>query len=539
MPTFDISTLNGVAFTSEQVSAVSTSTINPSASSPSTGLQIVFVSPGTSGYTISNAVSNYVAGTATDYPTFGSFTLTNTGGVAATYYVHGFTADGILISKDPTLTLGDLSNVATGAKLLSNGSLVPNIQTSGAYQTLMDLWASDPDSRDYYFAYGGGYGMTFDYNDSAGHPHRVTLKDTDGDQVFDQINGRPSNPNAPTFPIVLTSNDAVYVAPPCFAAGTLVTTERGEVAVEALEVGDLVATASGESRPVIWIGARHVACDRHPRRHEVDPIRVKAHAFGPGVPRRDLLLSPGHAVMVDGVLVPVSLLANGATIAQEPVAAIRYYHVELDAHDVLLAEGMPCETYLDDGNRHAFGNAPQHVSLHGRLDPIGWDEACAPVLREGPELARMRAQLNARAVELGWTRCVDPDLTLLADGVEIAPLRTVGGRVWFMAPAARTLALRSRSSKPAETVEGSTDHRRLGVAVQALRVDGEAVALGDAAFGEGFEAIERLDAAAWRWTVGEARLHLAGPALIELSIRLAAPTWRRPAAPQLRLVEAG
>ncbi|MEH0196580.1 Hint domain-containing protein [Caulobacter sp. CCNWLY153] len=544
MSTFDLTVLNGVTFAPEHVSGIGQSTIDQSASSSTNGLEIEFTSPinrGTLvGFTVSNVTNAYVAGNGSTFPTFGSFTLTPTdGGAARTWYVHGFSGDALWVSTDPTFTLNELFGGFSSAMLLSNSSLLPSVQGSMAYQAIMDNWSNDPSLRDYYVAYGYGNGYTITYQDAAGNNHTANLKDTDGDQVFDEINGRPGNPSPPTFPIVLTSDASTYVAPPCFAAGTLLRTERGEVAVEALEVGDQVVTASGESRPVIWIGMRKVACDRHPRRHEVDPIRVKAHAFGPGAPKRDLLLSPGHAVLIDGVLVPVGLLANGATIAQEPVVSVHYYHVELDAHDVLMAEGVACESYLDDGNRQVFGNAPEHVALHGRLDPAAWETACAPVLREGPLLATLRRRLAERAVELGWRPCGEPQLSLMADGVEIAPFHAVGDRVWFMAPKAKGVVLRSPSSKPVETVEGSADHRRLGVAVQGLRVDGVNVPLDDAIFGAGFEAIERLDAAAWRWTNGAAQLRLPGSALIELSLRLTAPTWKRPAEPRLRLVEAG
>ena len=83
-------------------------------------------------------------------------------------------------------------------------------------------------------------------------------------------------------------------------------------------------------------------------------MRIAAHAFGADMPHRDLLLSPDHAVHVDGVLVPVRHLANGMTVAPKEVAEITYYHLELDRHDVLLANGLPCESYLDTGNREAF-----------------------------------------------------------------------------------------------------------------------------------------------------------------------------------------
>ncbi len=77
-------------------------------------------------------------------------------------------------------------------------------------------------------------------------------------------------------------------------------------------------------------------------------------AFGEGRPNRDLWLSPDHAVFVDGALIPVRHLVNGGAIVQELRDEVTYSHVELGRHDVVLAEGVLCETYLDTGNRPAF-----------------------------------------------------------------------------------------------------------------------------------------------------------------------------------------
>ena len=152
----------------------------------------------------------------------------------------------------------------------------------------------------------------------------------------------------------------------CFAAGTRILTVAGELPVEALREGDQVVLASGRVAPVRWLGHRHVDCRRHPRPRDVWPIRVRAGAFGANLPHRDLLLSPDHAVylsdadddegVASGILVPVRFLMNGATVVQEPVEAITYWHVELPTHDVLLAEGLPAESYLDTGNRGSFAN---------------------------------------------------------------------------------------------------------------------------------------------------------------------------------------
>ncbi len=191
---------------------------------------------------------------------------------------------------------------------------------------------------------------------------------------------------------------------PCFAAGTRIRTTEGEIAVEALTQDDLVLTEGGEALPVIWIGSRHVDCARHPRPETVMPVRVQAQAFGPELPTRDLVLSPDHAVYAEAVLIPVKHLINGATIRQSAVASVTYYHVELPRHAIILAEGLPAESYLDSGDRASFANAADGVALHpvwgseARDLSLLWD-ACgaAPLCVTGAQLDRMRAVVAERA----------------------------------------------------------------------------------------------------------------------------------------------
>jgi len=147
----------------------------------------------------------------------------------------------------------------------------------------------------------------------------------------------------------------------CFAAGTRILTVDGPVPVAALRAGDRVVSGFGTIRPVVWIGWRRIDCSRHPRPQEVWPVRVRAGAFGDGTPLADLLLSPDHAVLVAGGLIPIRYLVNGRTIVQEAVDAITYWHVELERHGVILAEGLPCESYLDTGNRAAFEGGARRV----------------------------------------------------------------------------------------------------------------------------------------------------------------------------------
>jgi phospholipase/lecithinase/hemolysin len=185
----------------------------------------------------------------------------------------------------------------------------------------------------------------------------------------------------------------------CYRAGTPIRTDHGEVRIEALRVGDRVASAFGGVVPVIWIGHRRLDCRRHPRAHEIWPVRIAAHALGTGRPCRDLWLSPDHAVHVDGVLIPIRTLINGVTVVQEPIDSVTYFHLELPQHDVIFAAGLPAESYLDTGNRFAFENGGPARALHPDFAQVAWNAAaCAPQITHGPihdaVVARLRACAN-------------------------------------------------------------------------------------------------------------------------------------------------
>ncbi len=162
----------------------------------------------------------------------------------------------------------------------------------------------------------------------------------------------------------------------CFAAGTRVLTPSGPRAVDALVPGDATVTASGRIVPLRWVGHRRVDLRRslHAR-----PIRIRAGAFAVGVPAADLLLSPDHAVLAGGRLVPVRHLVNGLSVVEARLYDITYFHLELDRHDLLLAEALPCESYLDTGNRAAFENGRD--PMLPRPDALAaWEhDACLPL----------------------------------------------------------------------------------------------------------------------------------------------------------------
>ncbi|WP_280818944.1 Hint domain-containing protein [Methylobacterium variabile] len=187
----------------------------------------------------------------------------------------------------------------------------------------------------------------------------------------------------------------------CFATGTRIRTARGDVVVEDLRVGDLAVTVGGGSRPIRWIGSRTLDGTGRALPFNQGPVRIRAGAFGQGLPARDLRLSPGHPVLVGagadgagGVLVPAMCLINGTTIAREPATAVTYWHVELDAYDILLAEGLPAESYLDLGSRPWF--AGSDARLHDpEFVPAQAPGRCRPVAVEGPVVEAERRRLDA------------------------------------------------------------------------------------------------------------------------------------------------
>ncbi len=295
----------------------------------------------------------------------------------------------------------------------------------------------------------------------------------------------------------------------CYAAGTRILTRQGEVAVEALREGDEVMTLLGQGfAAVTWLGHHRINLKTHPDPRAVQPVRILAGAFGPRRPARDLRVSPGHALYVDGVLIQAERLVNGATIRREAdCETVVYWHVELDRHDVILAEGMPAESYLDTGNRTAFVGGGDFVQLHPDFAPRHWAETCAPMVHEGSALKAAKALLLRRAQDaFGWQVSREPDLHVLADGAAIAG--AASGRVHrFALPAGcRELRLVSRRWVPAEMLSGSTDMRVLGVCVRRLVLDGRQLALDDAALSDGWDKPERDDHGAQRWTTGSAVL---------------------------------
>ncbi len=257
-------------------------------------------------------------------------------------------------------------------------------------------------------------------------------------------------------------NDIYLSDVPCFCAGTMIRTEHGEVAVENLKVGDRVETLFRGLQPLRWIGVgRSLVTPMN--REKVRPVVVRRGALGENEPCRDLYLTKGHCLLIDGRLVPVDLLVNYRTIEWDDRArVVEYYHIELDEHDALFADGTLAESYIDDGNRVLFQNT---------LDRSGEPpmRRLAPVLSGGPELDRIWAELVDRAGgPLQAETTDDPDLHLIVDGLRIDPVTVTEGVYTFaLEQRPSSLRLRSRSLSPA-VLGRKRDARRLGVSITHL-----------------------------------------------------------------------
>jgi autotransporter passenger strand-loop-strand repeat protein len=317
-----------------------------------------------------------------------------------------------------------------------------------------------------------------------------------------------------------------FSAPPCFRHGTRLLTDKGELPIETLAIGDRVVTRSGAFAPIVWIGHREVDCTRHPDPKRVWPIRVTMDAFGQDQPRRDLFLSPDHAVFVDGVLIPVRQLINGTTIAQVAVDDVIYYHVELECHDVLFAEGLAAESYLDTGNRMTFANGGGAMTLHPDFNaPKTWcDDAAAPLATDEARVRPVWERLTARSRALGLPApdlkfTDEPAVHLRADGRVLQPMVTEQHRCVFVLPRRTgSLHLVSRSGYPTDKRPWADDCRRLGIYVSGIiwhDLNGaHGLPVDHPALSEGWWELERDGHTLHRWTNGDALLPLPAAAIM-------------------------
>ena len=286
----------------------------------------------------------------------------------------------------------------------------------------------------------------------------------------------------------------------CFCSGTLILTDRGEVPVEALVIGDRAITLSGEARPITWIGTGRVLATRG-RRSAATPIIVSKGALADNVPHRDLAVTKGHSLFLDGVLIPVEFLVNHRSIRWDDRAQeVTVYHIELDTHDVLLANGAPAESYRDDGNRWLFRNANTGWGLPPQAP-------CAPVLTGGATVDAVWRRLLDRAGPHGNLPLTGRCRSAPAGRRTAARRHAASGRrpCLQFARCARHCAHRltrrgtagiGACPRPAQSWRGAAPDR--GASGTKFRV----IEASDATLTDGFHAFEAANG--FRWTDGDA-----------------------------------
>jgi hypothetical protein len=167
----------------------------------------------------------------------------------------------------------------------------------------------------------------------------------------------------------------------CFLKGTRIRTAEGERKIEDLAIGDLIPTMFGGLRPIQWIG-RYPFKKSDPSKlwvKDARPVRIARSALAPEVPHSDLYVTAAHSLMVDGVLAPAETLINGSTIARyEPreYDELEYFHLKLESHDVIYAEGAPAETLFEV--TESAVNFADYLRRYGT--PAKGELRCAPLL---------------------------------------------------------------------------------------------------------------------------------------------------------------
>jgi Hint domain len=184
-------------------------------------------------------------------------------------------------------------------------------------------------------------------------------------------------------------------APNCLLRGTNIQTATGERKVEELAIGDLVPTVFGGVRPIQWIG-RYLIKKSDPSRPWVKtalPVRVARSALAPDLPHSDLFVTRWHALLLDGLLIPAGDLINGTTVTlhDAPGDELEFFHIKMESHDAVYAEGTPVET-MGNVDESAV-NFAEYYRLYGILETEL--TPCAPRVSYGGVRGEFKSRLRS------------------------------------------------------------------------------------------------------------------------------------------------
>ncbi|WBU56799.1 Hint domain-containing protein [Paracoccus sediminicola] len=207
-----------------------------------------------------------------------------------------------------------------------------------------------------------------------------------------------------------TSRDAVvddvYLGVVCFTAGTMIATPDGPRAVETLAEGSMVTTLTHGDQPIRWIGHRHLSPAELAAKPNLRPIRIRRSALGPGIPARDMVVSPQHRMLVSSAIVHRMYGANSVLIAARKLlplhgveeitadAPVDYWHFLCDRHEIVTADGALAETlYLGTQALRNMTDEARH-EIHALFPDLlrGWEAPPAAVFAEGKRSKRLVAR---------------------------------------------------------------------------------------------------------------------------------------------------
>lgn len=463
----------------------------------------------------------------TNYVTFNDYTISQSNQF---FLAEEFpSSDGTSDTVTPASDMGEIYTGTTG----ENGTLVfqsTNMPGQVTVSNVVPDGNGGTTSTQEFLLTQSGYQSNGQilFHDSNGSP--MLLSNT---QIAQLSNGQyPST--------VLTDNGTATfnTAIACFTKGALIRTADGDRPIESLSVGDLVLTATGEQKAITWVGHRLMRFVGANANLDGLPIQISANAFGPGLPFADLIVSPGHAMAFDvvgTVLVPAKSLLNGSTIRQLDVKSVTYYHIELEEHGIVIANGVGAESFINVGNRSFFANT-ETVDLAANPDDAArmLSDYCAPFYDNGVIVEAVRAQIARRAETLGWTQSYDllSGIRLDVDGKIVSP-HVRGAVAKFLVPAdAHSIRILSTSNVPG-FLGINADNRKLGVYISKITLsDGFSaernVAMNDPCLSDGFHVFEETGS---RWTDGNASLPTAlfdgmdGTVMLSITSAGSLPTW--------------
>ena len=201
----------------------------------------------------------------------------------------------------------------------------------------------------------------------------------------------------------------------CFLKGTKILTADGERKIEDLANGDLLPTKFGGLRPIQWIG-RYPLKKSDPCKPWVKaalPVQIARSALAPNVPHADLYVTGGHSLFLDGLLVPAGNLINGTSIRRDErdCDELEFFHIKLESHDVIYAEGAPVDTLLRVDE--CAVNFAEYFRKYGT--PETQETRCAPWVTYGGGRGEFKSRI--RSAMSPWLDCREP-LDVIRDRLE-------------------------------------------------------------------------------------------------------------------------